>query len=154
MRYYLLKQDGVKLPMVEKSDTDLLEVKGNQSDYYPDFLEEPLLLVSSEGKNIIKKYCIDTKFELKTVCDFENNIQNSYFAITLLNIDGFSDATSYMKDNITIDRMVLDKAKIANRKIFKIDYFKKEYVFVSLDLAESILRRSLTGFSFLEVEVN
>ena len=49
--------------------------------------------------------------------------------------------------------MVLDKTKIEDKKIFRVANLKEYPVIINLDIAESLLRRFLSGIDITRVEI-
>ena len=53
-----------------------------------------------------------------------------------------------------VEKIVLDKSKINGQKIFRIKESEKPLIVVSLDVAESLLRRRFKGISLERLEID
>ncbi len=56
-------------------------------------------------------------------------------------------------DSIIIKCVILDKTKIEGKKIFRVANLKEYSVIINLDVAESLLRRFLSGIDITRVEI-
>lgn len=171
MKYFILKQDrnlenAIELKgfnnsqkmILQKEDEALFNdtanviVKGNEDSIYPDFIQAPVLLASEELHNIFKWYEDTIIYKIAVFTNLELKTQKVYRLVLTDVIDGLSDETTYFK-NGWVENIVLDKEKIKDYNIFQIKAGVEYYFIVSLDVAESILKRSFTGIKFKEVEV-
>ena len=75
-----------------------------------------------------------------------------YHTLLLEEQEMLSDSTEYYP-NGSVKRLVLDRKKIGEHKVFLADTKKFRNPFVSLEIVESILRRNPVGIIFREVEV-
>lgn len=66
-------------------------------------------------------------------------------------VECLSPKAEFNKDD-TLERLVIDETKIGFTKIFKVDGILENFIMISLDLAESILRRDFTGIKLERVE--
>ncbi len=59
---------------------------------------------------------------------------------------------SVFRKNKTIEKLVLDKEKVGNKKIFRVANILEKVVIVDFDISESILRRGFWGVEFKHIE--
>lgn len=98
-----------------------------------DFLESPVILVSETVKDVFSMYERTLKF--KTFCIL-NNLRRSHYTYY---------APIFKKLDLHVGESLTDEA------VFKIPYRSKEVVIIRLDVAESLLRRSVRGIKLTTV---
>lgn len=171
MKYFVLKQDknlenAIELEEFNNSqkmillkedeqsfkDTANVIVKGTEDSVYPDFIQAPVLLVSDELHNVFKWYEDTLIYKIAVFTNLELKTQRVYRLVLTDIVEGLSEKTTYLK-NGWVDKIVLDKEKIGDYNIFQIKAGVEYYFVVSLDVAESILKRGFIGTKFKEVEV-
>lgn len=143
----LLKEDHNKL-----KNTTSVPVSGNVNSIYPDIVEAPALMVSDELHKIFKWYENTIIYKAAVFSDLKMERQDVYRLVLPDVIEALSEKTTYFK-NGWVDKIVLDKKKIGDYNIFRIKAGNDYYFIVSLDVVESILKRSFMGIKFKEVEV-
>lgn len=151
--YYLLKVRGKELPKIYIENGKEYYTKAEASSFFPDLILSPNFMINNEGASVLDMYCPDIAMTLTPVKNIRDNSQHMYFSVKLPLIKALSDETIYDKSGLYIEKFVLDDDSIANLAIFQIVHVKARYTFVRLDMAESLLRRGLTGFTVEAVEV-
>jgi hypothetical protein len=121
-----------------------LIVKSNVNNYYSDFIEIPFLLISDELKKIFISYEASLTCNCTILSDRVNKIQKVYWLCALEMVDCLGADSKFYPDG-SIKELVLDRAKIGNRKIFQVAGIREQRFIASLDVVESILRRPFTG---------
>lgn len=134
-------KDSVILRTVEKDD-----------GAYPDVIEAPIYMVSRMVKDVITLYDETTVFKSAPVMNYGIRQLHPYYILLQDRIDCLHESTTFREDKSLI-HLVLDEEKIGNRQIFKIAGIGPAYVIVSMDIAESILRRNGYGIRFEHVDV-
>ena len=126
-------------------------VKSNRENVYPDLLESPLPLVSTKLKDIFCSY--EEKIECKCalLSDREREEQRVYWLFALNRVDCVSKETEFYPNRF-LKKLVLDRNKIGHRTVFRVQGILEKQIIVRFDVAESILRRPLTGLLLKEVE--
>ncbi|MBZ9691436.1 hypothetical protein [Clostridium sp. M14] len=171
MNYFILKQDrdlenaieiegfnnSKKMILFKENestfkDSTNIPIKCNENSVYPDFIQAPVLLVSDEIHKVFKMYENTIVYKLAFFTSLKMKIQKVYRLVLTDTIDALSDKTTYFK-NGWVDKIILDKKKIGDYNIFQIKAGVEYYFVVSLDVAESILKRRFTGIKFEKVEV-
>ncbi|MFW5433399.1 hypothetical protein [Paenibacillus apiarius] len=130
----------------------VLELNENVPYEFVDWLENPRRMASSCMKTIMEKYNRSLQFKRVDLTVTQLRIQHQYWIIKSPYLDSLSTHSEFLRDG-TMKRLILDKGKIKGHHIFMIDGILEPYMVVSLDAAESLLRRSLTGFVLKEIEV-
>ncbi|MED1917484.1 hypothetical protein P4V64_19360 [Bacillus thuringiensis] len=163
--YYLLADDGRIAQKVvpsglglQKENTfeqlppiSVLDVNTDGGHTYTDWLEKPMPMISERMKTITAKYNPSVQWKRVDLIDSETNLRNVYWAMQVPAVDCLSMETAFHL-NGTVKRLVLDTDKIKAHHFFKVQGILEPYIVVSLDAAESFLRRSLNGFVLQKVE--
>lgn len=173
MKYFLLEQDNrysnvpkiadmyskidrKNLNLVDEykiKDTIILYAHGDSDTKYLDILERPKYIVSEKMKKILNEYTDNIVFKYLPLIDIENKIQNNYYLPIFEEADVLSSKTEFNLVKTDARKIVLDGRKIKKRRIFKISGLEKTKIVISLDVAESILRRDILGVNLKELEV-
>lgn len=172
MNYFILKQDsnlensivmedfnGSQNMILFKEDEDTFKdsinipIIANENSVFPEFYQAPVLMVSNDLYKIFNMYENSIIYKLVFFTDLKNKIQKVYRLVLPSTLDALSKKTTYLK-NGWVDKIVLDKNKIGDYKIFRIKAGVEYYFIVSLDVAESILKRKFIGIKFEKVGVS
>ncbi|WP_243109379.1 imm11 family protein [Anaerophilus nitritogenes] len=171
MKYFIIKQEKeighliklrdftgsnhmtfIKEQADQLNDVSILFVEGGKESVYTDFIENPVFLISDELKKVFEMYEYTLIFKTVVLSNIEEKTQKVYHMVLTDGIDGLSEKTTYYKNGWEKD-IILDQEKLKNYNIFQIKGTVGNSMIVSLDVAESILRRDFTGVSFKEIEV-
>lgn len=171
MNYFILKQDRnlenavriegfnnskkitlLKKDELEYSDCSNIPILCNENTVYPDFIQAPVLLISDELHKIFKMYENTVIYKLVFFTNLKMKLQKVYRLVFPELVEALSDETTYQK-NGWVDKIVLDKNKIGDYKVFQIKAGVDYYLVISLEVAESILKRNFMGIQFEKVEV-
>lgn len=135
------------------NSTTALFLAGTGREARPDFIQRPVIMFSARLKQLVDAYESDLIYKDVTLIHKENSIQYGYVQVLMDELEAVSEKTEYYP-NQTPKHLVLDRKAIAHHHMFLLaGKFRKDPV-VSLALAESLLRRNVTGIRFEEVEVN
>lgn len=145
---HFLKQVGAGL-----KDRMIFEVDVTEFTLFPDILVKPVLMVSADMRDIIIKYERHVFFKEVLFLDSERTKGYTYYIPFLPLVDCFTDATCYSKNKSRVESGVVDSEKLWNRHIVEAEGINGQCIVVSLDLAESILRRGLIGIGLREVNL-
>lgn len=69
-------------------------------------------------------------------------------------IECLSEKSELNLNKTVVKKIILDKEKIKNKKIFKIKESLKTLVVIRLDVAESLLRREFKGMCLERLEID
>lgn len=133
-----------------KEHTSLFTIENDKSAY-PDMLEAPLVMVEKKIYEVLNLYDETVVYKKVSIINQVRNSRREYYVALIDRLDCLHQSTEFYKDN-SVAKIVLDKDKVKGRHIFKIAGISAPYVIVSLDVAESILRRKSFGIRFQEVE--
>ena len=175
MDYFLLKQDEeytnapVLMDVFNKidirninllkdhkiEDVVIFNVKCTDETEFLDVLDRDLFLISEEMKKIMGKYDPGILFKTIPLVDLAHERQENYYVPIVEDLECLSENAELNLNKTVVKKIILDKGKIKNKKIFKIKERSKTLVVVRLDVAESLLRREFKGMCLkrLEVEV-
>jgi hypothetical protein len=134
------------------NDFTMLELSEQGGEIAPDFIQNPVSLVSETVKEVIDMYEDFMEFPTVVLHQPMDDTMKKYYHLILERLDVLSDQTeSY--PNGSVKRLVLDKNKIAGHHAFFIQDPRFSYPYVSLEVVESFLYREVIGMKFKEVEV-
>lgn len=133
-----------------KDHTSLFTIESDGSSY-PDMLEAPLVMVSKKVHDVLELYDETAVYKKVSMINRPKNTRKEYYVMLLDRIDCLHEDATFYPDR-SIKQLVLDKEKIGERQIFKIQGIGPAHVIVSLDIAESLLRRSCYGIQFTKVK--
>ena len=173
MDYFLLKQDEeytnapVLIDVFKKIDARninllnahkiediiIFNVKCTDETEFLDILDRNLFLISEEMKKIIEKYDLGIIFKTIPLIDLERGKQENYYMPIFEEIKALSEKAEWNLNKTVVKKIILDKEKIKDKKIFKIKESEKTLIVVRLDVAESLLRREFKGMSLKRLEV-
>lgn len=171
MDYFLLKQDNryTSTPQIinffqriNSKDLNPLRsdnipennsffVRSSENNRFLDIIDKPIFLVCEQMRNIMAKYNRNIIFKRVALIDRENKNQKIYNIPIWEEINALHE-DSEIKFNV-VKKIVLDKEKVKNRKIFKIKESDKTLIVIRLDVAESLLRREFEGISLERLEI-
>lgn len=126
-------------------------VKSDSGNVYPDLLEVPLPLISTEMKEIFCSYESHIQCACALLSDRELKKQHVYWLFALERIACLGEGIEFYP-NKNLKKLVLDKNRIGSRKIFRIQGIIEKRIIISFDVAESMLRRPLAGINLEKVE--
>jgi len=170
MEYFRLMQSGLSVYQAEipqlRRDTGILRPgayakllhKGTGSAAYQikntvltDFIEEPVFLVSDELFLVLEMY--EPALENCTVLFFggEEGKAQRYRQIVPDVLPCLSDRSEFFKD-YSLKRLVFSESGIGRAKVFCAKGILSRQIFISLDVAESILRRNFSGIAMNKIE--
>ncbi|MBG9564400.1 hypothetical protein P9302_26635 [Brevibacillus agri] len=162
--YYLLTEDRRISRKVQPSGLSLeggmeallpitvLEVQAEGVLAYPDWLERPIVMLSDRMKSITAKYNLGIRWKRVDLIDRQQNDRNVYWLMQVPAVDVLAKSSEFHQ-NGALKRMVLDYEKAKKHHFFSVQGILEPYIVVSLDAAESFLRRGLTGFVLQKVEI-
>ncbi|MNJ34700.1 hypothetical protein D3C77_294210 [compost metagenome] len=134
-------------------DTLPLQVSTTRDSVYTDVLSEGLYIVSAELQKIIAMYEPYHIWKSIPLMDRENQKQTVYYLPIFPEVEVLSSVSQFNLDRSRITKLVLDADKVKGRKVFRVKESEVPLVIVSLDVAESIMRRDFIGVSLTPVQV-
>jgi len=146
-RQLFLKSDSERL-----NDTTILYLGGNGKEARPDLIQSPVTMFSGHLKDVMDAYEPDLIFKDVVLIHKENSLQYHYVQILMDQLDVISDKTEFYPNQLP-KRLILDSQKIGRHNLFLLSGKYRNDPIVSLALAESLMRRKVTGIRFEEVEV-
>lgn len=137
----------IKPPLYIKDERD-------NEIFFPDVLCNPFLLLSETCIKTVMMYQQDILYTGIKLWNKGSGLNRTYFLPVLDELECMSDETRYNSVGNRIIRLVLDREKIGQKAIFKIKGFDEKGFVGRLDFIESILRRSVRGIKFTEIEIS
>ncbi|GAS83223.1 hypothetical protein [Paenibacillus amylolyticus] len=139
----------------QNSNIDLtaisLNVRGGVHVDYTDYMEHPIPLVSDRLLEVLTLYQPRLKRRAAVLTDRERMTQETYWAIhppELANV--LSPHTKRRMDG-SLEQLVL-RREMAEVPLFQLVDLRETVMIVNLALAESILRRDITGVRLVKLE--
>ncbi len=146
-RHLFLKKDADRI-----NDSTTLYLADKTGETAPDFIQSPIFLVSDVVKKVLDMYEDDMIFKTVALVDKKKGDILVYHTLLLEPFDMLSEKAEFYP-NGSVKRLVLDKEKIGEHKVFLLEDKRFPNPFVSLEVVESLLRRHVTGIIWKEVEV-
>jgi hypothetical protein len=133
-------------------ESTMMYLTKDSGEAAPDFIQSPVYLVSDQVKKVFDVYEDDMVFKTVTIAHKERETIWVYHHLLLERLDAFAEETEFYT-NGSIKRLVLDPEKIGDHKVFLLNDKRFPNPLISLEVAESLLRRNVMGIIFNEVEV-
>lgn len=146
-RHIFYKEDGENL-----QESTMMYLEKDSGEAAPDFIQSPVYLVSDKVKKVFDVYEDDMVFKTVTITHKERKTIWIYHHLLLERFNAFSEETEFYT-NGSIKRLVLDPVKIGEHKVFLLNDKRFPNPLVSLEVAESLMRRNVMGIVWKEVEV-
>lgn len=136
----------------ELKDTTILYLEGNGDEICPDYLEHPVYMISEKAGDILSLY--EDDLVLKKVCLLHKEARREEKMYHLLagRIPAIHADTRFYPDGRPV-KLILSREAIGDHHAFWLEGKKKEGLFVTLPVVESLLRRQVQGILFEEMEV-
>lgn len=174
MKYFILSQDRkisnpIKLTQLDRtvymdgvseeehakaSDMVVTYFPNSQELEKPAVLYSPAFLVSDSFKRLLGKY--DTKMQFKGIRCYPENLEDPesllYWWPCLRKINCMSDETEKLPNGL-VKHLVVNENTLRGRDILMVGGAIETIVLVSLELAESMLRRSMWGMDLEPVDM-
>lgn len=126
-------------------------IKSDPETVFTGVITSPFLLLSEEVFMIVRQYDKIISKEMILV-DAANQLTKRYYLPILRKVDCLSEQSKLSKDRTVLIHAAADRSKIKG-DIFWIDGYEGTAPVISLDLAESILRREARGISLKPIEL-
>lgn len=172
MRYFFINQDinlsktinfrdfdligGRMIFTKEESETMIdgavLYLGGTGREVRPDLIQSPVTIFSNRLRDIINAYEEDLIFKELSLIHQNNALLYSYVQIFMEHLNVLSEQVEFYPTGMP-KQLILDRKKIGNHQIFRLDGPYRKDPIISMPLAESLLRRDIIGINFEEVEV-
>lgn len=134
-----------------KDKANILYVRDSKKTEYTDFIEKPLLLVSAEFTTVVRLNNKDYTYRSVVLTEEKSEAQRVYWNMAMPETNCLSPRSEYNHDG-TLKRIVIREDAVQGRSMFKIKNIHWSVYVIRLDLAESVLRRKLYGFTLEELE--
>lgn len=139
------KQDADKL-----AESTMLYTIENENSIYTDIIEAPLYMVSETISHVVTMYDPSVITKRVSLVNREKKTLRKYQLLLLEPIDCLHESSEFYPDK-TVKRFILDKEKVKGQEIFQVAGVDRMDVIVSLNIAESVLRRDVFGVQFQEI---
>lgn len=144
-----------KTPFVRMPPAQVLDVHAKTDAEFTDWLplstSQPLL--SDSMKRILELYNTEARFKQVYLVNRDSSRQELYWIPSIPSVDGISEQTEFYAHDQTLKHLVLDRSKVKEHHFFRLSGVREPYFIVSLEAAESLLRRSLSGFRLQKLEI-
>jgi len=137
----------------EIADSLHMELQPNPNMIFTGIITHPELLFHVDIYNVLEMYIPGLPSVKITLLDRKNDIGQLYHLTWLRKIPCLSNKSVLGKEPRKYEKLVLEKTKIQEHKMFFPAEHEGTEPIVSLDVAESILRRNSRGLNLVELEV-
>ena len=145
---HYIKQVGAGL-----KDKMIFEVDITEFTLFPDILDKPVLMVSAGMRDIISEYEKQVFFREVLFMDAEGTRSYTYYIPFLPIVDCFKEAARVSENKSGMEMGVVNIDKMWGRHIVEAEGTNGQCIVISLDLAESFLRKGLVGIGLREVKI-
>jgi len=153
-RIRLISQSGKYASFAEMPPVQVWNIEAPANTEYTDWLTlAGMQLLSDRMKHILSKYNVTALFKMIYLIGKDGS-SHSYWLPHIPQPDVLSEESEYYAHDHTIKHLVLDSAKVKGQHLFSIPNVRELYTLVSMDAAESLLRRGLTGFLLKPVDMS
>lgn len=159
IKIQLARKGQFKYNMTKEQFEALKDVTVGYYDYderveMPDVLEGDTIFVSNELKKVFTMYDDSISYKGLQVYPFGmvENVVPLYWCFYMNSVECLHESVK-IYPNGDIEEVILDRSKIPQLDIFKVESTATHRIIVTLAVAESILRRKMYGVSLKEVMV-
>lgn len=131
----------------------LFEVEEHMQLVFTDIIALPCLMVSEMVRDMILLYEPGIEFVRIVVLSKEKKKSEAYYIPFLPKADCLWKSSVLNLDRSVIKQAVVEQSKLSGHAIVQVDKVNCQCILVSLELAESILRRTAMGIMFREVQI-
>lgn len=131
----------------------VIQLSDTSPEQYLDWFIKPRPMISDDLKNILVKYNPQMRCKRMDLVDQQKRSQYTYWAFCVPSVECLAPEAEFYPDG-RLKKLVLEWAKIKQHHFFTIQGIMEPYHIISLDGAESLLRRGLTGFILEEVHLS
>lgn len=133
-------------------DVTVLFMSGNSDSIYPAVFETPVYMICDALKRLIEPYDPSVIYRRVALNQTGAGRQEFYWLLLPEEIDCADDGSEWYPNGWS-KRLILNREKIGDRRIFTVKGLQVPKVIVSWDVSECILRRSFEGILYQPVEV-
>lgn len=131
----------------------VLMITPSPATNFTDIVSFPFLLVSPMIKEVIRLYGDEVVFREIILLDIKNKLEKQYY-LPVMEENCDIELINLQSKGYMITEKLEIPAWVEGRNIFWVKYKEKRHTIVSLDLAESLLRRNAAGIGLQEVILN
>jgi len=139
---------SLRLKSMDPRQRLMFHVSATENTFYPDIMMDPIFMVSETVRDVIVIYGRQVSFKEVFLLDPERDEGHIYYIPFLPKVD----CLECRKDGTgkRAKEYIIDEEKLWNRHIVEADMHDRQCIIVSLDLAESVLRKGVTGIGLRE----
>jgi hypothetical protein len=161
MEYFIMEENSGEKYSFEKPKAEILNsvsgkrVEGMEIVHcrctgFPDGFKSVKWAISDKLRTILEKYDPDIFNGIVAVINPDTKESCVYKVMKPYLRDGISSATKYRSDK-TVEKLEIDRDKIGPFKIFLLKSEREEFVVVSLEVVERVLREEIKGIKFKRI---
>lgn len=143
----LLQKEYDRLP-----EQMLFPIRGDENTNYLDVLFHPFFLLSKPIKKVLELYEPNYDYKGITYINPKMRQVKDYFYPILPEISCLTEESQYNLDHIVVTKAVINRWKVGDVSLFRLQDVKNKQIIIRLDLVESLLRRGAKGFVLEEVK--
>ena len=161
MDYFILEEDKEykgryskpKNELIKKifnKREEIMEVAVTDTEDFPDFISNGKYLVSEKLKIFFEKYDPDIFCGNFVMINQEKEKVKAYYGFDPYNRNCISCRSARNREGAIVD-LILDKEKIGPFKLFKVRDKLQEFIILSLEVAEKLLREEFNGMTLKKI---
>ena len=151
--YNVFKEKNIDIENYSEIEEGTLALEHNQNTIFTGIITHPVLMFHNDVFDIAEKYIPRLPGKRFLLADLRNGTSQLYVMPLLRWLDCLSEESIMGKSAGKYEQIVLQGSKIQNRSIFWIQGHESTEPAISLDFAESILRRGARGVQLIELKV-
>lgn len=131
------------------------DVSTTEESFTADVIDAPYFLISLRFFEVAQMFEKSLHYKRLRLRNLEKEIARLYLLPTIEHVDCLSEQCEYTNNGAIISKLVLEREKVRYWDIFKIPDTRvpNGAVVISLELAESLLRRGIHHFKLQELDL-
>ena len=115
-----------------------------------DMILHPCFMVSKKAMNVIKLYEPSFRFKPIALYDPQNKRTKVYYLPKLPQLDVLTPNSRFNQDKSKIIHAEVDSSKTYQKKLFQVANMNQPYIFIHLELIESLLKHGAICMGLME----
>ena len=146
------KSAFTKAEYISEEDNVIYVKETGKELVYTDYLDKTLLAVSDEFKEVVKMFNKDYTYKTIALQEQEKSDQKIYWTIEMPFKNNFLHNCTTFNPDGTLNKIVINDKEACDLPMFRLENKLWNVYIISLEMAESLLRRGLVGFELEELE--
>lgn len=131
----------------------IFRLSGKETPDFLDLLSRQLVLVTELLKQTFILYLPKLQFKMVILTHQDKKMQQTYYLPIFEPVDCLSEQSIMTPDKSIVRQLVLQKALIPKKGLFRVKHSHETIIVARLDAAESILRRNFRGVKLERIQI-